>query len=100
MEGESAGVATGRVPETEPPWIYVLVRPIPSDPNQSWFVQPYPLIEAGGNWEATIFVGIESDPEGLPFDICAIVTNDLFAPADRLDQLPRALSRDCIFVTR
>lgn len=93
VQGRSSGVISGRS-------IYVLVRPIPSDPNQEWFVQPAPSLAQDGSWVASVFVGIESDPEGLPFDICAIVTTDLFAQGDRLPQLPDALSRDCISVTR
>ena len=88
------------MPETEQPWIYVLVRPIPSDPNQNWFVQPLPSIGEQGSWEASIFVGIESDPAGLPFDVCAIVSTEALAPLDRFEELPPALSRDCISVTR
>ena len=100
VEGEAIGVAPGQVPNTEPPWIYVVIRPIPGDPNQSWFVQPFPLIEEGGSWDAFVFVGLESDPSGTPFDICAIVSNEELEVGRFGGEPPPALSRECISVTR
>ncbi len=100
VEGESSGITPGQVPDTEPPWIYVLVRPIPGDPNQSWFVQPFPLIEEGGSWDAFVFVGLETDPSGTPFDICAIVSDEELVVGRYGGEPPPALSRDCISVTR
>lgn len=100
VEGDASGVAAGRVPDTPPPWIYVVLRPIPGDPNQSWWVQPYPLIEASGSWDAFIFVGIESDQPGTPFDICAIVSSERLSVGRYGGLLPPAITRDCISVTR
>ncbi len=90
----------GQVPDTEPPWIYVVVRPIPGDPSQSWFVQPYPVIEEDGSWEAAVSVGLQSDPQGTPFDVCAIVSDQRLAVGRYGGELPPALSRDCISVMR
>ena len=100
VRGESQGVAVGQVPDTPPPWIYVLVRPIPGDPNQSWWVQPYPLVSGDGTWDAFVFVGLETDVRGTPYDLCAIISNDRLA-VDRFGgEPPPALARDCIRVTR
>lgn len=100
-------MAAGRVPEFEPPWIYVLVLPIPGDPNQSWWVQPYPLVRDDGSWEAFIGVGAEDDQPGTPFDVCAIVSNEWLEPGRYGPEPPlppspppEALSRYCISVTR
>ena len=100
VEGGSTGVGAGRVPDTEPPWIYVLVRPIPGDPNQSWWVQSYPLIEESGSWDAFIFVGLGSDPPGTPFDICAIVSDEPLKVGRFGGVPPTAVVRDCVSVTR
>lgn len=100
VRGESQGIASGQVPDNPPPWIYVVIKPIPGDPNQSWWVQPYPLVSADGTWNAFVFVGEESDVRGTPFDLCAIISNDRLA-VDRFGgEPPAALSRDCIRVTR
>lgn len=106
-QGESSGIAAGQMPDTEPPWIYVLVRPIPGDPNQSWWVQPYPLIGDDGSWQAFIGVGSETDAPGTPFDICAMVSDEelevgRYGPEPPLapSPPPSALVRDCISVTR
>ena len=93
-------MAAGQVPDNPPPWIYVVIRPIPSDPFQDWWVQPYPLIAADGSWDAFVFVGLEGDPTGTPFDICAIVSNQRLEEGRYGGLLPPSITRDCISVTR
>ena len=100
MSGESQGVAAGQVPDGPPPWVYVVLKPIPGDPNQSWWVQPYPLVGADGSWEAFVFAGIESDSPGTPFDVCAIVSDDVLDVGRFGGESPPALERDCVRVTR
>lgn len=101
MEGESSGVAAGRVPDISAPWIYVVMLPLAgTDPNQDWWVQPYPRIGDDGGWSAFIFVGVESDVSGTPFEICAI-TSDQELKVGRVGKdLPPALTQDCVYVTR
>lgn len=100
VEGDSSGIVAGQVPENAPPWIYVVVRPIPSDPNQSWWVQPYPLIEVDGSWNADIYVGLDRDLPGTPFDICAIVSDERLPGGVYGGVSPPARSRDCVTVVR
>src|SRR3990172_1691698 len=89
VEGESRGVAQSAV---APRSIYVVVRPIPSDPNQSWWVQPYAAVAPDGRWSGTAYAGIESDVPGTPFDICAIVSEEQLEPGRYGGLPPPALS--------
>lgn len=80
--------------------LQVLVRPIPDDPNQDYWVQAEPGPIDGGLWASDpVFVGIEPDPPGLPFKVCAVITDKNVARGDRLRTLPTGPS-DCVNVTR
>jgi len=96
----STGIAPGRAQETSSPWVYIVLKPVPSDPHQSWWVQPHPLVHDDGSWESTIFVGLESDPSGVPFTICVIVSDERIEAGRYGKEIPVALARDCIGVTR
>ncbi len=101
IKGESSGLAPGQVPEMSPPWIYAAILPLAGrDPNQDWWVQPHPLIEEDGSWDAFIFVGVEEDLPGTPFDICAIISNDRLKVGRYGKSKPPALAEHCITVTR
>jgi hypothetical protein len=100
INGKSSGIPAGQVPDSPGPWIYVIVRPRPGDPTQSWWVQPAPLVNADGSWDDFIFVGLETDPPGTPYDICGIVSQNPL-PVGRYGGLPpAALARDCVTVKR
>jgi len=100
IQGWSCNIAPGRFPDTPSPWIYIVVKPIPSDPHQSWWVQPYPIVNDSGRWETNIFVGLESDPSGVPFFICAVASDEKIEIGRYGKEIPVALSRDCIAVTK
>lgn len=100
LNGTSNGIAPGRVPDAPSPWIYVVLRPIPGDPNQSWWVQPHPLVHDDGRWDATVFAGLETDPPGTPYIICAIVSNEEIKVGLYGEKIPVALSRECVSVMR
>ena len=100
VQGQSGRVAAGQVPDTPPPWVYVAVRPLPGHPDQSWWVQPYPLIGDDGKWDTFIFAGQPGDKEGTPFDICAIVSTAWLPVGQYGGELPPAITRDCISVMR
>lgn len=98
--GESSGITPGRFSETPPPWIYVVLKPIPGDPYQHWRIQPHPLVHEDGRWEGTIFAGLETDPSGTPYIICVIVSSEQLEVGRYGKEIPVALSRECIVVNR
>jgi len=91
--------------EVEPPELsdqhpHVLVRPIPDDPNQDYWVQAKPTSMGNCRWiSKPVYVGERTDPSGLPFRICAVVTDDTLSRGQRLYELPQGPSH-CIDVTR
>lgn len=79
---------------------YILVKPIPNDPNQDWWVQALPTVAGEGVWESVpVYLGLETDPPGLPFRICAVATSDILRRGQNLSELP-AGSSTCIDVAR
>lgn len=59
--------------------LYVLILPVPSDSNQLWWVQTLPTQNAG-NWiSSPVYIGQTGDAAGLPFEICAITTNEVLS---------------------
>jgi len=100
VEGKSSAIAAGQFPDSPPPWIFVLVLPKPGDPNQSWWVQLSPLVRGDGGWDAHIFVGQTIDPPGTRFEICAIVSRERLEAGRYGGDLPPAITRDCVSVTR
>lgn len=100
VSGQSSGVAAGQVPAGPPPWVYVVLKAIPGDPNQSWWVQPFPSVSADGSWSAFVFVGIESDPPGTPVEICAIVSSDRLSVGRYGGTRPPAIAVACVSVMR
>jgi hypothetical protein len=80
--------------------LYVLVRPIPTDPNQQYWVQAAPVSIGEGLWESDpVYVGRETDTSGTPFGVCAVLTRETLSRGDSLDGLPDGPSH-CIDVTR
>ncbi len=80
--------------------LHVLVRPIPDDPNQDYWVQaePGPINET--LWASDpVFVGIETDRPSLPFRTCAVITAENLERGQRLRTLPSGPSH-CVNVTR
>ena len=80
--------------------LLVLVRPIPDDPNQDYWVQakPGPIEEA--LWASDpVFVGIETDSPGLLFRICAVITAENLERGQHLRTLPSGPSH-CMNVIR
>lgn len=100
VTGRFSGVTPGQVPETPPPWVYVLVRPVPGDPEQSWWVQPYPLLKADGTWEGYAWVGVNPDPAGTPFRICAIISYERLSTGRYGKEPPPSIASQCLSVTR
>lgn len=100
VKGLSREVSGGQVPDSPTPWIYVVIKPIPYDPAQSWWVQPYPLIQTDGSWDSFVYIGLPSDPPGTPFDICAIISKERLEVGRYGGELPPLLTRDCISVVR
>jgi hypothetical protein len=96
VEGTSSGVAPGQVPNSTSPWLYVLVRRTDTE-GVTWWVQSYPVVDPDGTWDTFLGEGIEDMETGTPFDICAIVTNDLLPTGPR-SETPQAYSRDCVSV--
>lgn len=80
--------------------LVVFVRPKPEDPNQYYFAQQEPVSTDGHRWSASpVFVGVSSDPPGLPFLICAVITQSPIAKGERMLVLPPG-EADCVSVTR
>jgi hypothetical protein len=89
-----------KLPETGDKQPYVLVRPIPDDPKQDYWVQATPTSAGNCRWISDpVYVGQETDPSGLPFRVCAIVTDETLSRGQRLHELPQGPSH-CIDVTR
>ncbi len=83
-----------------PEFAHVLVRPIPGDPNQDYWVQELATSTGPNRWVSDpVFIGIESDPSGLPFKVCVVITDSPLSRGQRLRQLPEGLSH-CVDVTR
>jgi hypothetical protein len=79
---------------------YVLVRPIPSDRNQDYFVQAAAGSIDTNRWQSyPVYVGIESDPSGQPYKVCVVITGSALSRGERLRQLPEGPSH-CVDVTR
>jgi hypothetical protein len=88
------------LPESGDKQPYVLVRPIPDDPNQQYWVQAKPVDQGDCLWISDpVGVGVTTDPSGLPFALCAVVTDQPLWRGQSLAQLPEGPS-DCIDVTR
>jgi hypothetical protein len=72
--------------------LILLVRPIPDDPNQSWWVQSAPVIKQDGRWTSSpVYIGIDTD-RGVPFRLHAVITTQKFALADQLPVPPKGQS--------
>ncbi len=83
-----------------PELAYVLVRPIPEDPNQMYWVQAAAESADGNRWESNpVYVGQETDPSGLPFKVCVVITGETLSRGQSLRQLPEGPSH-CVDVTR
>lgn len=83
-----------------PKFAHVLVRPIPEDPNQDYWVQTLAASTGPDLWDSSpVLVGQKSDPGGLPFKICVVITSRMLSPGQRLRELPIGPSH-CVDVTR
>lgn len=97
VEGTSQGVASGQVPDSDMPWLYLLVRRTDVGNTPLWWVQSYPVVDPDGSWSGFLDQGLVDIAPGTLFDICAIVTDDLLPIGERAGT-PRAFSRDCVSV--
>lgn len=80
--------------------LYVLVRPIPDDPKQKYWVQARPTSAGNCRWISDpVYVGVATDRPGLPFALCAVVTEESLSRGQSLRELPQGPSH-CIDVTR
>jgi len=78
----------------------VWVRPIPADPAQKYWSQEPPVETVPGSWKSSpVYVGQETDPSGLPFRICAVVTREIYSRGQQANELPQGPS-SCVDVTR
>jgi hypothetical protein len=60
-------------------YLYILILPVPSDSNQLWWVQTLPTRNAD-NWiSSPVYIGQTGDAAGLPFEVCAIATNEVLS---------------------
>ncbi|OGO07937.1 MAG: hypothetical protein A2Y61_05490 [Chloroflexi bacterium RBG_13_60_13] len=78
----------------------VLVKPYPDNDFQFYHVQltPQPMHER--RWVATpVHVGKPEDPQGTPFEICAVITRDEVLPGEQRLVLPPGPS-GCVRVAR
>ena len=81
-------------------FLAVLVRPLPNEPFQSYFVQQPPMQVDSDRWVSQlVVVGAPDDVPGTLFDICAIITEFELSPGAKLSDLPLGMS-DCVRVTR
>jgi hypothetical protein len=73
---------------------------MPGDPGQSYWVQSLPQPRGGGQWVAQdVYVGQPGDRLGLPFRICAVVTDQELIRGQQLSALPSGPSH-CVNVSR
>ena len=78
----------------------IWVRPIPEASNQSWWAQEPPVETAPGTWKSDpVYIGKDTDPSGLPFRICAVVTEETYARGQQRRNPPEGPS-SCVDVTR
>jgi len=78
----------------------VWVRPIPADPGQQYWAQEPPVETTLGTWKSNpVYVGQETDPSGLPFRICAVVTQETYSHGQQANELPEG-PNSCVDVTR
>lgn len=81
-------------------FLAVVVRPLPNEPFQSYFVQQPPVPVDGDRWVSQlVVVGAPDDAPGTLFDICAVITELELSPGVKLSDLPLGMS-DCVRVTR
>lgn len=79
---------------------YVLVRPKPDDPDQDYWVQAEATSTGPNRWKShPVNVGQESDPSGLPFKVCVVITDHTLDADQNLRRLPEGPSH-CVDVTR
>ncbi len=79
---------------------YVLVRPIPEDPNQQYWAQAAAESQGGNRWISyPVYVGRETDPSGLPFKICVVISDESLSRGQSLPEKPEGPSH-CVDVTR
>ncbi len=78
ISGRSRGLQPGK-----PPYVYVFVRPLPSQPGYWWAQNPVDL-QSEGAWTNTSYIGLPTDPAGTPFKLCAVISERLFDPNDQL----------------
>lgn len=80
--------------------LYVLVRPVPDDPNQSYWVQAQPVVDDTGGWSLSpMRVGQPGDQSGLPFKLCVVATTEALNEGQPLGEPPSGLI-SCLNITR
>ncbi len=83
-----------------PEFTYVLVRPIPEDPNQQYWVQAAAESQGGNRWISyPVYVGQETDRSGLPFKVCVVISDESLSRGQSLPEKPEGPSH-CVDVTR
>jgi hypothetical protein len=84
--------------------LYVILLPDPNDDGQTWWTQDLPRQTGEGEWTVSkVYIGQHGDEPGLPFRICAIVTNKSLKPGQSWPQnkvLGWEKSEDCVDITR
>jgi len=98
LETAVMGNYSGLQPD-QAPYLYVVVKPRPEDPNIPWFVQEPTVPNADGTWQVLAYIGLPEDAPGTPFQICAVVSSELLSPNQQLPSPPQGPSH-CISVTR
>lgn len=91
------------VPQTQTggKYLSIWVRPLPSDPNQDYYVQASPYYLSGSQWTSTeVYIGQVGDSTGTPFKVCALVTNQVYSRGEYYYELPASSLSYCVNVTR
>jgi len=87
--------------QTGSKYLSIWVRPLPSDPNQDYYVQASPYYLSGSQWTSTeVYIGQAGDPAGTPFMVCALVTNQVYSRGEYYYELPASSLSYCVNVTR
>jgi hypothetical protein len=94
VSGNYSGLQPGRTP-----YLYVLIKPLPENPEIGWFVQNPVVLNPDGTWQNACYIGLPEDVPGTPFKICAVISSELLLPNQQLAQPPQGPIH-CISVSR
>ena len=100
IDDDCTTIVTVNWEETDSLKLYILVHPNPEDPNQSYWVQTLPRDRETDQWiSSDVLIGQPGDEPGLPFEICAVATEQSLYRNQELGT-PPAGPISCIEVTR